>query len=57
MILRPSYGMKSRWSCVLCSTRKRTQCTYRKEKGFAPVFLAVAAVSAVAPCKPLAGAT
>ncbi len=26
---------------------------YRKEKGFAPVFLAVAAVCAEAPCKPL----
>ena len=32
---------------------KQNQCTYLKEKGFAPVFLAVAAVCAVAPCKPL----
>ena len=34
---------------------QRTQCTYQKEKGFAPVFLAVAVVCAVAPCKPLFG--
>ena len=40
-------------SHVLCYTCKRTQCTYRKEEGFAPVFLAVAALCAVAPCKPL----
>ena len=39
--------------CVLCNACKRTQCTYRKEKGLAPVFLAVAAIRAVAPCKPL----
>ena len=31
---------------------KRSQCTYRKEKGFALVFLAVAALCAIAPCKP-----
>ena len=36
---------------------KRTQCTYRKEKGFAPVFLAgLTAYCATAPCKPLHGA-
>ena len=35
---------------MLCSACKRTQCTYRKEEGFATVFLTV---YAVAPCKPL----
>ena len=28
---------------MLCNARKRTQCTYRKEKGFAPVFLVLLA--------------
>ncbi len=31
--------------------------TYRKEKGFAPVILAVAAECAAAPCKSVQGAT
>ena len=35
---------------MLCNAR-RTQCTYRKEKGFAPVLLAVAAVCAAASCE------
>ena len=36
---------------------KETQCTYQKEKGFAPVFLVwLAAYCAIAPCKPLHGA-
>ena len=40
---------------VLCNVHKRTQCTYLKEKGFAPpVFLVcLAACCASAPCKPL----
>ena len=42
-MLRPSDGTQSRWSHVLCNTCKITQCTYQKEKGFAPVFLALAA--------------
>jgi hypothetical protein len=37
-------GRKSHWSHVLCNACKRTQCTNQKEKGFAPVFLVVAAV-------------
>ncbi len=32
---------------------KEPSYTYRKEKGFAPVFLAVAAECAAAPCTPL----
>ena len=40
-------GRKSRWSHVLCNACKTTQCTNQKEKGFALVFLVVAAV---APC-------
>ncbi len=39
---------------VFCNVRKRTQCTYRKEKGFAPIFLVwLAAYCATSPCKPL----
>ena len=43
---------------VCCANAcKITQCTYQKEKGFAPVFLAeLAAYCATAPCKPLHGA-
>ena len=39
VLLRPSDRTLSRWSSVLCNACKITQCTYRKEKGFAPVFL------------------
>ena len=39
---------------VLCNARKIIQCTYRVGvRPGAPVFLAVAAECAVAPCKPL----
>ena len=46
-------GSKDVVSHVLCNACKRTQCTYRKEKRFSPVFLAVAAICAIASRKPL----
>ncbi len=36
---------------------KEPSYTYRKEKGFAPVFLAVAAECVAAPCKSVQGVT
>ena len=39
---------------MLCNAYKRTQCTYRKEKGFAPMFLVrSSATCATAHCKTL----
>ena len=45
-------GRKAVGPICCVKARKRTQCCYRKEKGFAPVFLTNAAERAVAPCKP-----
>ena len=43
--------------CCVTNACKRTQCTYRKEKGFASVLLVwLAAYCATALCKPLHGA-
>ena len=56
-LLRPSDGTLSCRSNVLCNACKRTQCTYRKEKVCAPVFLVrLAANCATAPCEALHGA-
>ena len=41
--------------CCVAHVKEPSAGTYRKEKGFSLVFLAVAAVCAVAPSKPLHG--
>ena len=53
----PRMGRKVVGPMYCVNAFERTQCTFRKEKGFAPVFLAgLAAYCATAPCKSLHGA-